>query len=117
MKSIGFSRSGRPDVLVSIHVLEREVTKTDAAWVGGGYVYDYTASEYRWTTSQWDRNATVKQVTEGIIIIDFVNPNTNKLIWHGRFSGFKVDDFKLREERIQAAVNKILAQYPPNAAM
>lgn len=117
MENIGFSRSDRPDVLVSIHVLEKDVTKTEAGWVGGGYVYDYAASEYRWTTSEWDRNATVKHVTESTIVIDFVNPNTNKLIWHGRFSGFKFDDFKLREERIQAAVNKILAQYPPNAAM
>lgn len=117
MKNIGFSRSGRPDILVGIHVLEKDATKTGAGWVGGGYVYDYTALEFRWTTPQWNRDATVKHVTESTIVIDFVNPNTNTLIWHGRFNGFDSDDFKLREKRIQAAVNKILAQYPPNASM
>jgi hypothetical protein len=116
IENIGFSQSDNPDVLIAIRVLEKNATKTDAGYVGGGYVYDYTTLEYRWTTSQWNNNAATRNVTESIIVIDFVNPKTSKLIWHGRFAGFNFDDFKLREKRIQAAVKQIVAQYPPTRA-
>jgi len=112
MERLGFSRSNRPDILVNILVLEKEGTKTSAGWSGGGYIYDYSTLDFCWTTSQWNPNAVVKQVTESTIAIDFINPGTKSLIWHGRFNGFRFDDFKNREERIRAAVDKILAQYP-----
>ena len=112
MERLGFFRSNTPDVLVNILVLEKEGTKTSAGWSGGGYIYDYSTLDFRWTTSQWNPKAVVEQVSESTIAIDFINPSTKRLIWHGRFNGFRFDDFKYREDRIRAAVDKILAQYP-----
>jgi hypothetical protein len=111
IEKIGFSPSDKPDVLIAVQVLQKDATKTDGGYVGGGYVYDYTTLEYRWTASQWNSNAATKHVTESIIVVDFVDPDTNKLIWHGRFTGFNFDDFKLREIRLQEAVRKIIIQY------
>jgi hypothetical protein len=74
------------------------------------------ASEYRWTSTQWSPNASVKQVTESTIIIDFINPVTKDLIWHGQFNGFRFDDFRKREERMHVAIRQILEDFPPDAS-
>lgn len=116
LKIKGFVKANHPDVLINIVVVDKELTKSSSGWVGGGYVYDYTASEYRWTSSQWSPNASVKQTTESTIMIDFINPVTKDLMWHGQFKGFRLDNFEKREERMYGAIKQILDQFPPDSS-
>ncbi|MGF1924766.1 MAG: DUF4136 domain-containing protein, partial [Bacteroidia bacterium] len=54
---------------------------------------------------------------EGTIIIDFLDPAKKILFWHGRGSGFNLDNFNKREQRLQVGVSEILAQYPPGSSL
>ncbi|TDG36808.1 DUF4136 domain-containing protein [Pedobacter changchengzhani] len=103
MAAKGFSKSSKPDLLVNLVVVGREVNE----------IYN-NAAMWGWRYPFWGGNmATVNQFTEGTIIIDFLDPMQKKLIWHGLGQGFNLDNFNKREERMQKGVNEILAQYPP----
>ena len=112
----GFTKSERPDMLVNLVVVARE--KTDIygpgyyggwGW-GGGWGW-----RGGWGSPFWGGGNYVNQYIEGTIIIDFLDPAKKELFWHGRGSGFNLDNLKKREERLYTGVREILAQYPPNA--
>ncbi|KLT67569.1 DUF4136 domain-containing protein, partial [Pedobacter sp. BMA] len=63
----------------------------------------------------WGGPNYVNQYMEGTIIIDFLDPAKKILFWHGQGTGFNLDSFSKREERLQTGVKEILAQYPPTA--
>lgn len=111
----GLSATGRPDILVNILVVTGEVNKTSAGYVGGGYVFDYTAGQYVWTSSTWSPNANIELKKETTIMIDLIDPVTKNLIWHGQSNGFKIDNYNNREESINKNISRILDQYPPMA--
>ena len=103
MNAKGFSKSNKPDLLVNLVVVGREVNEiyNNSPMWGWGYPY-------------WGRSmGMVNQFTEGTIIIDFLDPIQKKLIWHGIGQGFNMDNFNKREERMQKGVSEILGQYPP----
>ncbi len=57
----------------------------------------------------------VREYTEGTLIIDFVDPKADQLIWRGTGQS-RLSESKTPEERtenINEAVAKILAQFPP----
>lgn len=107
----GFTKADKPDFLVNLVVVARE--RVD---------YNYPGFYGRWG---WGRGwghpfwgggyGYVNQYTDGTIIIDFLDPEKKILFWHGRGSGFNLDSFNKREERLQVGVSEILAQYPPDA--
>lgn len=109
----GYSQNGRPDILVNIIVATGEVNKSSAGYIGGGYVFDYTAGQYVWTSSAWSPNASVELKKETTIMVDFIDPTTKNLIWHGQSNGFKIDNYNHREESINNTIRQILDQYPP----
>ncbi|MGK0500821.1 MAG: hypothetical protein ACJAYG_002475 [Oceanicoccus sp.] len=57
----------------------------------------------------------ITEHVEGTLILDIVDPKTNKLVWRGT-AGKHLDDAvspEDREEVIREVVSKLLAQYPP----
>ncbi len=57
----------------------------------------------------------VREYTEGTLMIDMVDPGANQLIWRGTGQS-RISESKTPEERTQninEAVEKILAQFPP----
>ncbi len=59
--------------------------------------------------------ADVREYTEGTLMIDIVDPGANQLIWRGTGQS-RISESKTPEERtenINEAVEKILAQFPP----
>lgn len=89
--------------------------KTRAGWgySGGGYQWDATSLSYQWKDSQFGHLSTSKSYQSGTIIIDFWNPETKAIMWHGIGSVFNFDDYENRENRINLAVKQILSEYPP----
>ncbi|RBQ08821.1 DUF4136 domain-containing protein [Pedobacter miscanthi] len=111
----GFTKSDRPDFLINVVVLVNTNTRADWGYSGGGYQWDATASSYQWKESQFGPLGTNNQYQNGTIIIDFLNPETKAIMWHGIGSGFNFDDYENREQRINLAVKQILQEYPPYA--
>ncbi|MGN7986922.1 DUF4136 domain-containing protein [Pedobacter sp. 22226] len=109
----GFSKTDHPDFLINVAVLSSIKARADWGYSGGGYQWDATSSSYQWRDSQFGSLNTSKQYQTGTIIIDFLNPETKAIMWHGVGSGFNLDDYENREERINLAVKQILSEYPP----
>jgi opacity protein-like surface antigen len=111
MNAKGFTKADKPDLLVNLVVVARE--RVDVYNYGPGY-YGWGGWGWGWRSPFWGPSMnSVDQYMEGTIIIDFLDPKQKILIWHGRGSGFNLDNMSKREERVQSGVKEILAQYPP----
>lgn len=108
----GFTKSSKPDFLINLVVVARE----RADHYGSGYYGGWGWGRGRaWGSPFWGGGPVyVNYYREGTIIIDFLDPVKKILFWHGRGTGFNLDSFNKREERLQVGVSEILAQYPPH---
>jgi hypothetical protein len=103
----GKTKSGSPDLLVSIFTKENErvdVYNNNFGWGGG----------FGWGGNMMGN--TVSRTTEGTLYIDFIDAKTNELVWQGigRSSLYRGNDIDKRDERISLIVSEILMEYPPN---
>ncbi len=113
MAAKGFTKSDQPDLLVNLVVVARERIDAYGPAFYGGWGWGWG---WGWRSPFWGGGVSyVDQYAEGTIIIDLLDPKTKTLVWHGRGSGFNLDNFRKREERMQVGVKEILGQYPPNA--
>ena len=104
----GFSKSANPDILVSIFTKSREQVNVSDNNIGIGWGWGYNPWFYGRT------NININQHTEGTLFIDFIDKNTNELIWQGIGSGaMKMSNIEKKEERINEFVYKIISTYPP----
>ncbi|MBT7426087.1 MAG: DUF4136 domain-containing protein, partial [Flavobacterium sp.] len=91
----GFSKSANPDILVSIFTKSREQVNVSDNNIGIGWGWGYNPWFYGRT------NININQYTEGTLFIDFIDKNTNELIWQGIGSGaMKMSNIEKKEERI-----------------
>ena len=104
----GFSKSVNPDILVSIFTKSREQVNVSDNNIGIGWGWGYNPWFYGRT------NININQYTEGTLFIDFIDKNTNELIWQGIGSGaMKMSNIEKKKERINEFVYKIISTYPP----
>ena len=103
----GFSKSQKPDMLVSIFTKTSENINVYQNNFGYGY---------GWGWSPWYWGAgynTVSSTTEGTLYIDFIDAQQNELVWQGMGTGALTMDMEDKIERINEIVQKILERYPP----
>jgi hypothetical protein len=86
----------KPDFTVAYYVTTRE--KLD--------VQDYSIGPGRFFGR---RDIRVDQLTEGTLIVDFIDTSTQQLIWRGRASG--TVELKKMDEKITKAVEKLVNQF------
>ena len=104
----GISKSANPDILVSIFTKSREQVNVSDNNIGIGWGWGYNPWFYGRT------NININQYTEGTLFIDFIDKNTNELIWQGIGSGaMKMSNIEKKEERINEFVYEIISTYPP----
>ncbi|KQN35872.1 hypothetical protein ASE92_06940 [Pedobacter sp. Leaf41] len=116
MNAKGFVKADKPSMLVNLVVVGREKTDVYNSGFGGWGWGGGWGWRGGWGGWGWGGGPTyVNQYIEGTIIIDFLDPDKKILFWHGRGSGFNLDNLNKREERLYTGVREILAQYPPNA--
>jgi hypothetical protein len=95
----GFTEAtqGSPDFLVAHHVrLQQELQSgygVGAGYYGGAYTY-----------------------TVGTLIVDFVDPQTQKVFWRGTASDVVNNPSMPDPHRIESAVARLVNQYPVNLA-
>ena len=114
----GYPVSDTPDFLVGYHAAVKD--KKDVRTIntsygygsGWGWKYDDRYRPYGWTGAP---ETFVYEYEEGSLIIDIVKPESNELIWRGSAQA-EVDESasrEKREKRINKAVERIFAQFPP----
>jgi hypothetical protein len=101
LKGIRRVTSEKPDFLIAYHIGAQN--KVDVTTYG----YHYGPRGRR-----WGRHVEVHRYKEGTLILDFVDPAIDQLVWRGSAVGAARAPAQL-EERIIEAVAKILAEFPP----
>ena len=94
-----------PDFLVGYHAVVRQKTsvQTINRW------YGYRVGVWRGPETY------VRDYDEGTLLIDVIDPATMQLLWRGSGTGVvdPLSSAEKREERINEAVERILADFPP----
>jgi hypothetical protein len=107
LAGLGFVRSGEsPDFWLGWHATVE--SRVDVRELGSRYGYGRGG----W----YDGHTQVRHYDEGTLILDVVDAERNELVWRGTAKG-EVDWFAEPEEkeaRLQEAVQRLLAHFPPN---
>jgi hypothetical protein len=106
MDQRGITLNDNPDLLIVYHIgAQDKIQVTD--W---GYRY----SDYYW--GYGGRQIDVYQFTEGSLVIDLIDAETESLVWRGTGTGVVNQDPKSPEEmqdRANNVINKIMESFPP----
>tara|TARA_R110001583_G_scaffold191873_1_gene357710 strand:+ start:287 stop:853 length:567 start_codon:yes stop_codon:yes gene_type:complete len=116
----GFKKSKNPDILVSIFTKSRKNINVDS--YSTNYWYPFYYSPFFYTPFYYNsfyfngRNGLwITKQTEGTLFIDFIDVQSEKLIWQGIGSGvLGAKTGHKKEERIQTFVKEIISKYPPS---
>jgi hypothetical protein len=97
----------QPDLLIFHHAhTQNEISSTNSG-VGMGYY-----GGYPWGFGGYWGPSDVYEYKEGTIILDFVDPKNQQLVWRGVASD-AINPAGPSPDQIKEAVKKMLAQYPP----
>ncbi|MGD8868359.1 MAG: DUF4136 domain-containing protein [Gemmatimonadales bacterium] len=98
--------SGQPDILINFYVTTEKKMDVDTYYTGWGYYGWYGGTQ-----------TTVRQWTEGTLVIDFIDTAEKDLAWRGWAQGELQHSLSPEERtrRINTVVAGILKQYPPNS--
>jgi Domain of unknown function (DUF4136) len=88
---------GRPDIRIIYHIDVKNRIDVD---------------HYGYRGWRRPRGTVVRKYKEGTLVIDFVDPSKDQLVWRGLASGVAGNPEKM-EKLINDAVTIILAEYPP----
>ena len=110
MASKGFTQSDDPDIRVDLTIsTQQKQTATETTnYYGTGY-------RYRWGGGFSTSTINVNDYTEGTIFLDFIDAESNQLVWQGRGVGTVQEKSspEKREKRANKGMAKILKKYPP----
>jgi hypothetical protein len=98
----------QPDLVVDHQVKERQ--KVEAYPVGyDGYGYGYG----RWGYNHWGYGGTaLREYIEGTLIITFVDPDTNQVIWRGTATSVLDHPDSPNLNKVEKAVDEVIDEYP-----
>jgi hypothetical protein len=104
------------DFLVTYGVVLDERLQVDGVNSGfGGAGVGYRGGGGRWGFYGGGINTTsVREYQESVLLIDFLNPADEQLIWRGWGTGIvQTRDRERGQDRLDDGVSKILAEFPP----
>jgi uncharacterized protein DUF4136 len=102
-KGLQLATNSPPDFLVAYHGKKEQ--KVDV--YPGGYGY--------WGYG-WGGFPDVETYTQGTLIVDFIDPKTNKVFWRGTATGVLDNPNNPNMSKIDTAVAKLVQQYPTQMA-
>lgn len=107
-----------PDFLVSYHTYtEQKQERTGGGYYGYGYpfypmrFYPYYAFGWGFPYGGWGYPPRERMYTEGTLIIDITDKQTNELVWRGTVKG-NVDNVAALQKQIAKGVKAIMKKYP-----
>jgi hypothetical protein len=100
--------TGRPSFLVNFYVTTQDKIDVSTYHTGWGYYGWYGGTQ-----------TSVRQWTEGTLVVDFIDTNEKDLAWRG-WATASVDDFarmqpQEKTRRITEIIDGILRQFPPTS--
>ncbi|MCU1280104.1 MAG: putative lipoprotein [bacterium] len=96
----------RPDFLVAFRGTTQQRTEVDD-WGYAGPVWGWG-----WGTGWGGPDVTVRQYTEGTLIVDFVDPSSRQVLWRGTVTGVVNNPQNPNLNKVAKAVDKLMARYP-----
>lgn len=102
-KGLTLATNAPPEFLVAYHGKKEQKTEV----YSGGYGY--------WGYG-WGGFPDVQTYTQGTLIVDFIDPQTNKVFWRGTASGVLDNPDNPDMSKIDTAVAKLVQQYPTQMA-
>lgn len=118
MQSKGYQQaSSNPDLLINpVAIIKNKVAlSSNTDYYGYGGVY----RPYYWGTGMGVSSTTnynIQNYKDGSLIIDIVDASTKKLLWQGTGNSEIDKPLKDPDTQVPAAINKIMAGFPPGAA-
>lgn len=110
----GFTKSEKPDMLVSIFTKSNQrVNIYNNAWGAGGWGWGGWGGFGPGWGWGWNQQPTATTRTEGILYVDLIDANKKELVWQGMGTGYLTQKREKKEARIKEFVNKIMEKYPP----
>lgn len=100
-KGYAFSESGTPDLLVAYHVNVKERVDVTS--------YGY----HRWDGWSGAGGVDVYRYNEGQLILDLIESKSKDLVWRGWATAVVGDTPDSQPGKLEEAIEKILARYPP----
>lgn len=106
-------RSDDPDFFIAQHVGKRSKVQVSDY----GYGYRPHREDLAGYGGGWNQKPTTRSYDEGVLILDFVDPQSKEMIWRGSIKAdlHKVNTEEKRIRLINEAVKKILARFPPTS--
>jgi hypothetical protein len=105
----GFTKSNKPDMLVSIFAKSREKVNINQNR-NFGYSYGFGWNPYMY---QNNNNINVSKYTEGTLFVDFIDAKKKELVWQGVGTGaLKIQNREKKEARIKEFVKEIISKFP-----
>lgn len=103
LQAQGFSPSGQPDFLIAYYVTTRQ----------GLDIQDNRYGIGPWGWDRWG-NINVKQVTEGTLVVMFIDPATRQEVWRGMASGTIKQ--KSMDKEINKSITKLVERFVKDRA-
>jgi uncharacterized protein DUF4136 len=104
----GIRRDDRsPSFRIAMHTLTRDVLNV-TTWPSWGYGW------HGHPTGAWGDQVEVNQYTEGTLVLDFVDPASQNLLWRG-VARSAIDGSTGSPEFVDEVIGKLLAEFPPAA--
>lgn len=105
----GFTKSEKPDVLVSIFTKSNQrVDVYNNSWGAGAW--GWGGPRWGWG---WNSQPNISTSTQGVLFVDLIDANKKELVWQGQGTGYLSKNVEKKEERIKEFVAKIIEKYPP----
>ncbi len=102
----------QPDFLVAYRADLRERTDVQTWYAGPGWGGGWG---WGWGGWAWDGpDVTVRQYTEGTLVVDLVDPGTHRVLWRGTASGVVEHPQNPNLHKVAKAVDKLMDRYPPS---
>ena len=98
-KGLTPATTGNPDFLIAYHTKQEQRVEVTPGGYGWGY----------WG---WSGYPDVNTYTQGTLIVDFIDPSTNKIFWRGTATAVVNDPNNPNPKNIDKAVGKLVSQYP-----
>ena len=110
----GLKVSDNPDLIVNLKAQHKEIKDIQSRSPYGIYGgFGYGGFGYGGFGFGMNRTFT-NNYTQGSLIIDLVDAQTQKLVWQGIGKGISVDSPRSKQKQIPEIVAEIMANYPPN---
>lgn len=118
LQARGLQASSNPDLIVNVKASHKRIRdiQTSSPWgygwgMGWGWGGPYGGMGFGYNRTYTDI------YNRGALTLDFVDANTNKLVWQGIGNGLNIDNPKYKSQQIPEVIAKMLQDYPPKGNM